>query len=154
MPPGKGIRISLGSNARPAALYTDERKDSNDKSMDRKELIRKYKNTPRPMGVFCVRNKLTSKVLVGSSVDLPAMLNRLRFQLQHGSHPNRWLQKDWNDLGAEAFTIEELDTLPPSEQPGYDPSEDLQTLEQMWRQKLSRSRELYEGQTAEARTNK
>ena len=111
--------------------------------MNREDQIRKYKDTRRPMGVFRVRNTVSRKAFVGTSVDLPAMLNRPRFQLEHGSHPNRRLQNDWNDLGPEAFTFETLDTLKPSQQPGYDPSEDLRTLEALWRDTLWKTCELY-----------
>ena len=106
--------------------------------MDRKAAIRKYKETPPPIGVVCVRNTTGAKVLVERSVNAPAMLNRMRFQLEHGSHPNRSLQADWNELGEAAFTFEVLDTLEPSKEPACDPADDLKTLESMWREKLLR----------------
>jgi hypothetical protein len=46
------------------------------------------------------------------------------------------LQKDWNELGADAFVFEVLDTLTPPERPDYDPSDDLRALEQLWLDKL------------------
>jgi hypothetical protein len=107
--------------------------------MDRKARIREYKETPRPMGVFRVRNTTNGASLVGSSTDLPAMLNRQRFQLELGSHPNRALQKDWNELGPTPFEFEVLDTLEPTEQSDHDVSEDLEVLLEMWLQKLSLS---------------
>ena len=107
--------------------------------MDRKARIREYKETPRPMGVFRVRNTADGKSFVGSSRDLPAMLNRQRFQLELGSHPNRALQKDWNELGPGAFEFEVLDTLKPTEQSEHDVAEDLKVLVEMWLQKLSLS---------------
>ena len=54
---------------------------------DRKARIRKYKETPRPAGVYRVRNTVTGKLLIGSTSDLPAMLNRQRFQLEMGADP-------------------------------------------------------------------
>ena len=105
--------------------------------MNRKELIRRYKETPRPMGVFRVHNTVADKSFVGTSRDLPSMLNRQRFQLGNGSHPNRALQEDWTRLGPEAFVLEILDTLAPAERPGSDPEEDLRVLEQLWLEKLS-----------------
>ena len=113
------------------------------RGMNRKEQIRRYKETPRPMGIFCVRNVVSRKALVGSSVDLPAMLNRQRFQLEHGSHPNRRLQNDWNALGADAFRFETLDALAPSQIPDRDPHGDLRALEEMWRDTISQTSELY-----------
>jgi hypothetical protein len=104
--------------------------------MDRKDLIRRYKQTRRPMGVYRVRNTVGGVSLVGSSADLPAILNRFRFQLDAGMHPNRALQADWTKCGPEAFALETLDTLEWPEQPGYDPSADLQTLQDMWLARL------------------
>jgi hypothetical protein len=104
--------------------------------MDRKELIRQYKETPRPIGVFRVHNTIADKSFVGSSRDLPSMLNRQRFQLIHGGHPNHALQHDWNRLGPDAFVFEVLDTLKPCERPDWDPTDDLRVLEQLWLDKL------------------
>lgn len=53
-----------------------------------------------------------------------------------GLHPNRALQKDWNDFGPDAFEFEILDTLKPADSSGYDPSNDLRVLEEMWLEKL------------------
>ena len=105
--------------------------------MDRKALIRQYKASRRPMGVFRVRNTADGRSLVGTSVDLPAMLNRQRAQLRLGAHPNRALQNDWTERGAEAFEFEILDTLTPPDEPDYDPSGDLRVLEDLWLEKLS-----------------
>lgn len=80
---------------------------------------------------------------MGSSVDLPAMLNRTRFQLELASHPNRALQRDWDELGGEAFEFGVLDTLEPREEPGHDPSDDLRELEDLWVDRLSAERDLY-----------
>ena len=84
---------------------------------------------------------------MGASPNLPGMLNRQRFQLEHGSHPDRELQKDWNEFGPDAFTFEVLDQLEPSSEAGYDPSEDLSVLVQMWRDTLKASGEPIYGQT-------
>jgi hypothetical protein len=105
--------------------------------MDRKALLREYKETPRPMGVYCVRNRANGKALVGSSVNVPAMLNRHRAQLGMGSHGNKALQRDWQEFGPDSFEFETLDTLKWPDQPDYDPTDDLRTLEEMWLDKLS-----------------
>jgi hypothetical protein len=105
-------------------------------TMNRKEMVRDYKETRRPMGVFCVRNTATGQVLLGSSVDLPGILNRHRWQLEMGMHSNRQLQNDWNTLGPAAFTFEVLDTLSVPEEPGYQPADDLQALLGLWMDKL------------------
>ena len=105
--------------------------------MDKKALIREYKETPRPMGVYQIRNTVNGKLLVGASKDVPSMLNRHRAALRMGSHQNRELQKDWAEHGAEAFEFETLDTLTPPDRPGYNPSDDLRALEEIWLDKLS-----------------
>jgi hypothetical protein len=109
--------------------------------IDRKARIREYKETPLPAGIYRVRNTATGKSLVGSTVNLPGMLNRLRFQLEHGSHPDRDLQRDWNELGPDAFEFEALDRLEPRDAPTYDPTEDLRVLKEMWLEKLAASGE-------------
>ena len=110
--------------------------------IDRKERIREYKGTPRRAGVYRVRNTATGRSLIGATPDLPGMLNRQRFQLEMGSHPDRELQADWNELGADAFEFEVLDELEPREsEPAGDPAEDLRALKEMWLEKLTASGE-------------
>ena len=107
--------------------------------MNRRELQRQYKETPRPMGVFRVRNTRSGRWFLGASPDVPAMLNRQRFQLEVGSHPNAALQRDWKESGAEVFAFETLDLLEPPDEPGYRPQDDLRALEGLWREKLAQT---------------
>ena len=105
--------------------------------VDRKALIRAYKESRRPMGVYCVRNRETGEVLIGRSVDLPSVLNREQLSLRLGGHPNRRLQQDWHARGADAFVFEVLDTLPwPEDTPHFDPTDELVLLEKMWRERM------------------
>lgn len=106
-------------------------------AMNRKELIRQYKDTPRPMGVYRVWNPSTGVALVAASTDLPSILNRHRAQLRLGAHPTARLQADWNEHGADALVFEILDTLAPSDPPGSNPVADLIVLEDLWLEKLS-----------------
>ena len=106
--------------------------------MNRKELIRTYKETRRPMGVYRVRNTIDGRALVGASVDLPSILNRERVALRLGTHNNAELQRDWNALGPDAFAFEVLDTLAaPDDQPTYDPTDDLKVLLELWLERLA-----------------
>ena len=107
--------------------------------MDRKARIREYKETPQLMGVCRVRNTANGKWLLRSSVNVPGMINRTRFQLENGSHKNHALQKEWDDLGPEAFEFDTLDTLEPADAPGHDPAEDLRMLAEMWFERLTSS---------------
>ncbi len=103
---------------------------------DRRAAARAYREERRPAGVFRVRNTLTGLALLGTSVDLPSMLNRQRFQLEMGGHPDKALQAAWNACGPDAFVFEVLDTLEWPEDPAYDPREDLRELLGMWAERL------------------
>jgi hypothetical protein len=105
--------------------------------MNRKEMIQAYKKTPRPMGIYRVRNTIDGRALVGRSTDLPAILNRERAQLRLNVHRNTALQHDWNTLGADVFVFEIVDTItPPEDQAAYDPHADLRALEALWLDQL------------------
>ncbi len=105
--------------------------------MDRKTKIREYKDTPLPMGVFQILNKANGKMLIGSSVNLPAILNRSKTELKFGSYRNEALQKDWKQFGEENFEFNELEILEPQDMQNHDPAEDLLVLEKLWIEKLS-----------------
>ena len=110
--------------------------------IDRKARIREYKETPRPAGIYRIRNTAAGKSLIGSTADLPSMLNRQRFQLENGSHPNKELQRDWNELGSDHFEFETLDRLEPRDESTYNPTDDLAALKEIWIDKLTEQGEL------------
>ena len=110
-------------------------------NIDRRRRIREYKETPRSAGVYRVRNAAARKSLIGETTDLSGMLNRQRFQLENGSHPDKELQRDWSALGSDNFEFEILDKLEPGDEPTYDPTEDLASLKNMWIEKLVASGE-------------
>jgi hypothetical protein len=105
--------------------------------MDRKAMIRSYRERRPTMGIFQVRNRRNGKVLIGATTDVPAMLNRQRAQLRLGVHPNHELQADWTELGDDAFAFEVLDTITRPDHAEGDPREDLKLLEAMWLQQLT-----------------
>ncbi|MEZ4648519.1 MAG: GIY-YIG nuclease family protein [Candidatus Eisenbacteria bacterium] len=102
----------------------------------RKELRREYKETPRPMGVYVIRNVENGKCFVASSRDIPARLQRHQFELRNGSEAVKDLLAEWREFGDGAFVFEALDVLEPLDTPGYDPRSDLAELERMWLEKL------------------
>ncbi|HWR43607.1 GIY-YIG nuclease family protein [Sporomusa sp.] len=77
----------------------------------RKELKLAYKETPRPMGAYQIKNNVTGKIYVGSGMNLPGNFNSHRFQLNFKSHRNKALQEDWNLYGSDAFTFEVLESI-------------------------------------------
>jgi len=104
--------------------------------MDRKELIREYKETHRPMGVFQIRNKVNQKVFVDSSLNVPGKINRHKFALNARSHASKTLQADWEKFGEDQFEFEVLEDVVPRESPDYDYKSDLEVLEDLWLEKL------------------
>jgi len=88
------------------------------------------------MGVFQIRNKTSEKVFIDSSIDVPGRINRHKFQLNAGLHPSKMLQADWNEHGESGFEFETLEPVEPRSDADYDYSSDLETLEDLWLEKL------------------
>lgn len=105
-------------------------------AMDKKQAKLEYKASRRPMGIFQVRNVVNGKLFVGSTMNLDAMFNRIRFQLYAGAHSNKELEADWKQYGTGKFEFEVLEEIVPSEDPDYDYAADLETLEDLWLEKL------------------
>ncbi|WP_437677370.1 metalloregulator ArsR/SmtB family transcription factor [Sorangium sp. So ce131] len=103
----------------------------------RKELKRKYLETPKQAGVFQVKNTVNGKVLLGSSTNLHGPLNKHRFMLSIGAHTNQELQRDWKEHGADAFTFEVLEVVRTKDDPSFSLADELTLLEQIWLEKLS-----------------
>lgn len=108
----------------------------------RKDIIREYKERKPTAGVFVIKNTANGRLLLGSSLNIEGPLNKHRFMLQIGSHRNTAMQRDWKEFGAEAFVFEILETVPPSDKPGFDIDDELKLLEEIWIEKLDRFGEL------------
>jgi len=99
---------------------------------------RPYKNVVTPMGIYAIRHLESGKVLLGWSLDVQAMLNRSKFELEHGSHVNKALQADWREYGPQAFEFVMLDELKPrpEELPKAAYCRELETLQALWLEEL------------------
>ena len=104
--------------------------------LDKNEARRKYKNTLQPMGVYSLTNSVNGKILIGSSLNVDNIFNRISFQLKLGSYTNEELQKDYNLQGADKISFKVIDYLKPVDELNYNYSEDLQALEELWLEKL------------------
>lgn len=104
--------------------------------MNRKEAISEYKKTIQPMGIYQIRNMKNGRIYIGSAKDLRGRINSNKFQLRMGSHLNKEMQKDFDEIGEEGFSFEILDYLKPKEDLSYDYTEDLKILEEMWLEKM------------------
>ena len=99
----------------------------------RKELIEQYKQMKPEMGIFRIRSRTDNKCLLETSHNLKGMMNRVRFQLEMGSHPNRELQQAWRSRGPDGFEFEVLETLKYDEdETKTDYSEELDILRMVW----------------------
>jgi len=104
--------------------------------MNKKEMIKKYKQTTQQMGIYQIKNMRNGKIFIGSAKDLRGRINSNKFQLRVGSHLNKEMQKDFNEIGEEGFSFDVLDYLKPKDILNYDYTEDLKILEEMWLEKL------------------
>jgi len=109
-----------------------------------KELKYQYKQARRDMGVYQIRNLVNGKLLIGSSEDIRAIMNRNRFVLKYGVHKDKELQREWNEFGESGFAMEVLELVDQKDELKNDYSDELSALEKKWLKKLSRRREVYE----------
>ena len=93
---------------------------------------RAYKERAKQAGVFRVLNTANGRVLLGSGLDLHAPLNRVRFELDMGVCWNADLKRDLAQHGRASFVIEVLETVEPRDDPGFDPKQELERLEQKY----------------------
>lgn len=108
-------------------------------NMDRKrELKEQYKQMRTDMGVFIVKKKNNNKYLLVGTQNLKGMMNRVKFQLENGSYPNRELQKDWNEAKPDDFEFIVLETLEyDKDESKTDYSEEVNIILFMLTEKLS-----------------
>lgn len=104
--------------------------------MDKAAAKLNYKMSHRPMGVFQIRNTTNDRIFVDSSSNIPGKVNRHKFTLNAGLHESKTLQADWNDLGETAFEFETLEPVEPRDDQNYNYAADLETLENLWLEKL------------------
>ena len=106
----------------------------------RAALKREYKESPRQIGVYQIKNQVNGKIFVASSRNLHGTKGRFEFEQLHEGIAQGWfskeLQREWREFGAINFTFEVLEQLKPMTDPNYDYTEDLKTLEELWLEKL------------------
>lgn len=105
----------------------------------KKELIEQYKLTKPQMGIFIICSKTDHKCYIQTTQDLRGVMNGALARLTAGMHPNRELQKEWNDLGSGNFTMEILENLEyDKDESKTDYSEELSLLQMIWEEKLTK----------------
>lgn len=109
-----------------------------DKMENRKEIIKNYKMTHTPMGVYKINAVKGNNFYIGSSLNLTGIFNRHKFELDTGMHSIKELQDAWNKNGEKGISFDILDKLEPKEDPLYKYEDDIKTLEDLWMEKLEK----------------
>ena len=104
--------------------------------INKKELIKEYKNQKQPAGIFAVKNKPENKMFIGNSLNLPAKIRGITFELEMGSQVFSNLAGDYKKLGKGQFEISILDEIEIKDETEKELKKELETLEEMWVEKL------------------
>ncbi|ASS76125.1 hypothetical protein CIG75_14930 [Tumebacillus algifaecis] len=103
----------------------------------RAKLKQEYLSTPKPMGIYQIRNVVSGKIFVGNSPNLTGKENSVMFQLRMGGHYNRELQQDYNQLGQENFVFEVVAQIKPrDEATQQEYLQELDEMLEMWLEEL------------------
>lgn len=102
----------------------------------KKQIRDQYKTTIQPMGVYKFTNTQNGKFLIGSSPMVDKVKNSILFKLNRNIFPNKALQADFSQQGESVFQFEVIDYLKPKDTPGHDYTDNLETLEQIYIDKL------------------
>ena len=105
-------------------------------SKSQKDVNREYKERKKPAGVYQIKNLANGKVLIGSSLNLEGPLNKAKFQLMSGGHPNEPLQNEWNEYGPDKFSFDILEVAKIKDDPDFNLQDEVTLLEQIWLEKL------------------
>jgi hypothetical protein len=79
--------------------------------IDKKKILKEYKQTVQPMGIFQIRNLQNGKIFVSSSMNLNASVNRFKFDPEMSCSLISQLKKDFAQYGADNFVLEIIDGL-------------------------------------------
>lgn len=102
---------------------------------ERAKLLQQYKEIPIEAGVYMIKNTVNGKFLVDKTPNLKS-LNGRTSTLHTGSDKNKALQKEWNEFGPDAFVMEVLEILKPSDNPFVVQKDELKKLAEKWIEKL------------------
>ena len=104
------------------------------------ELKREYKETKRPAGVYQIKNTVTGKIFIGSSVNVQGRINRHKqsFAIMDtisDAFEIPDLVADVKKYGQVSFAFEVLETLDGEYESDTALKDDLKILEQIWLEK-------------------
>jgi hypothetical protein len=88
------------------------------------------------IGVFQIRNTINEKVYIDGSLNLDAIWNRNRMELNFGSHRNETLQKEWKKFGEENFKYEILSEIEQKDGDNINYNKEVKLLTEMYVEEL------------------
>lgn len=101
----------------------------------RKELRMQWDEQKTVAGVFQITNTKNDKIFVDGTRNINT-INGQKFMLEHHSHPNKSLQAEWDEFGADAFTVHILETLEKTPDEYYNVKDEIKKLKEKWVQRL------------------
>ncbi|KIL37161.1 LuxR family transcriptional regulator [Gordoniibacillus kamchatkensis] len=100
----------------------------------RRKLLEEFKQVKTYMGIIQITNKANGKIYVAGFPNLKNKWFTLQMQLDMGRFANAQLQKDWKELGSEAFAYEVLEQKKTDDM--TDIRWELKQMEKSWLEKL------------------
>jgi hypothetical protein len=98
----------------------------------RRELSRQARDAFPQMGIYAIRNLRSGGVRVVSSRNVPAAINRTRFELQRKACRVAELQQAWDRFGPDVLAFEVLELVKQRDDPSFDYAQELDTMLQLW----------------------
>ncbi|GEJ45624.1 MULTISPECIES: GIY-YIG nuclease family protein [unclassified Chryseobacterium] len=102
------------------------------KNAIKKQLREKAKDHITTMGVLAVTNTLNGKQYIQGSLNLEALVNRMKFLLNGGMFTHPQLQKEWNESGGDAFIFEFVTIVPDQNNEYINYRQEIQKAEQAY----------------------
>lgn len=97
-----------------------------------RELKEEYKQKKFKIGVFQIRNAVNGKIYVGSSLNLDAIWNRNRMELNFDGHRNKALQNEWKEFGEDNFRFEILSEIEQKDGDSTNYAKEVRELEKLF----------------------
>jgi hypothetical protein len=109
--------------------------------MDKKTLKEQYKQSKVTGGIYRVMNTHNGMYLFNYTPNIQARQNSFEFMVSTGTCFDNRVIKDWEALGSGVFKFEVLETLEKKKDQTQEQFiADLETLAQMWDEKLDPSK--------------
>ena len=100
----------------------------------RRAAARQARDAFPPMGIYAIRDRASGHRLLGASRNVPAALNRARFEMRMGKYADRVLQAAWNRSAEDGLRFDVLELVKEREEADFDYAGELKALELVYRE--------------------